>query len=365
VDSRQIKDPFAFANLSTDNWRAFFQAALKNVHLSQGLAPISPDIRKLKEENQQLRERLAALEAQLAELQTDRNRLQETVITKRREDVQSTPEAPSATISAPEQKNSLTFTIPKTPPRKYAALFSGTSQPKSRQRELIVLALLAGAGYSSEASLRWEVVQYCQRHASPQDVEKGLVVKNHDSGSIKRIFFRLEEKKLLERLVIENGNRIIINTLTDLGRTVAQEMGVPIVESEWERLMRLHGGERQQKHAAQVCLFAHYARKYGWKTHVCPEVKPPADPDILIEKGDENIYVEVEAGSGSPKRRMKKWRNQRNLQGFVAICAPTEATRKMLVREARSNSKKGMATDFMWIRNHKDELELGLWAYTW
>jgi hypothetical protein len=370
VDRRQTKNPFAFANLKPQEWRAFFENALTGVHLTNGLAPVSPNMRRLEEENQRLREQLAAQEAQYNELKAEQNRLQNAIIQQRRTDddpdVQPGLEAPVSDIPAPEQRNSFSFAVSKMPPKQYAALFSGADQPKSRYRELITLTLLAGAGYSSEASLRWEIVQYCQRHASPQERKKGKIVKDPDSGSIKRIFFRLEGKNLLTRLAIDNGkNRIIINTLTDLGRTVVQEMGVPIVESEWERLMRLHGGERQQKHAAQVCLFAHYARKRGWTTQICPEVKPPADPDILIEKEGERIYVEVEAGSGSPKRRMKKWRNQRNLQGFVAICAPTESTRNMLVREARANSKKGVATDFMWLRAHKTEPELGIWPYTW
>ena len=191
------------------------------------------------------------------------------------------------------------------------------------------------------------------------------VLTNPDSGSIKRLIASLEENKLIERIPVNVGqSRIIILRLTKLGRNVAQAMGVPIVESEWERLMRLHGGERQQKHAAMVCLFTAYARRRGWHTEVCPEVEPPADPDVLIEKDGERIYVEVEAGSGTAERRMKKWRNQRNLQGFVAICAPNEKVRQELVREARGNTKRGMATDLIWLRGKPRE-DNALWVETW
>ena len=361
VDQRLTKDPFAFSRMTPGKWQTFFQDTLKSVHLAQGLAPITPDIARLRQKNQELKEQVASLEEKIAELQNERSRLQNAVIAQRHADnVPPEPEPAPATTPVPLHKG---LDIPEAPPRKYATLFSGADRPKSRQRELVALALLAATGYSSEASMRWEIVQYCVSHAAKHE----KVNDNPESGSIKRLFFRLEEKNLIERLAITNGkSRIIIDLLTDLGRTVVQEMSIPIAEeTEWERLMRLHGGERQQKHAAQVCLFAHYARRRGWTTQVCPDVEPPADPDVLIEKDGQRIYVEVEAGSGSPKRRMKKWRNQRELQGFVAICAPTEAIRKTLVQEARANSKKGVATDFMWLRTHKKEPDLGLWAYTW
>ena len=222
---------------------------------------------------------------------------------------------------------------------------------------------MAGLGYSAESGMRWEIVQFAQRTASPDD-EK--VLKNSESGSVRRLILHLEAKKLIERITVISGqSKIIINVLTDLGKEVAQAMGVTLVESEWERLMRLHGGELQQKHAAQVCLFTSYARRRGWTTRVCPEAQPPADPDVLIEKDGQRIYVEVEAGSGSVERRMKKWRNMRNMQGFVAICAPTAAMRQTLVAEARSNTKKGMATDFGWLRQNDDEPQKGLWAQKW
>ena len=358
VDRRLTKNPFAFASLTPDEWNRFFQEALQNVHLSQGLAPISPDVRRLEEENRRLWEQLAVLEARYNELKADRDRLQDAVIQQRRTPLPE--EEPQEEDDEPDPV--LSLVVPSEPPARYAALFSGEDRPKARYRELIALAILAVAGYSSEASLRREVVRYCRHHASPKDLKEGRVVKSPDAGSIKRLFKKLAENRLIERLVISIGqNRIVIIVLTELGRNVVREMNFDIVESEWERLMRLHGGERQQKHAAQVCLFTHYARKRGWTTQVCPEVQPPADPDVLIEKDGERIYVEVEAGSGTPERRMKKWRNQRNLQGFAAICAPNESIRKMLVREARSNTKQGMATDFMWLR----EDDHGLWAETW
>ncbi len=364
VDQRLTRDPFAFAHMKPDGWRRFYQNALKDVHLSRWLAPANPNARTLQRENEQLRQRLAAAEARIAELKAERDRLQQSVIALRRgkdNEPQSLVETAPEPASEPEQPGTeKPFQFPDAYPKQYKTLF--TPQETKWRREVAAIAILAGLGYSAETSLRWEIVQYVQHTLEAQGKQ---VLTNPDSGSIKRLIASLEENKLIERLPVNAGqSRIIILRLTELGRNVAQAMGVPIVESEWERLMRLHGGERQQKHAAMVCLFTAYARRRGWRTEVCPEVEPPADPDVLIEKDGERIYVEVEAGSGTAERRMKKWRNQRNLQGFVAICAPNEKIRQDLVREARANTKRGMATDLIWLRGKPKE-DNALWVETW
>ena len=351
VDRLSGKDPFAFAKMTPGDWRKFFENVLRNNPTISTVTPASGEVIQLRKENEELRRRLATAEARLAELQAERDRLQDTVIVQRHADISTTTVKTSVSPQKTSADKSNSDHLPD-PPKAYKTLFHEDKEKK--RREIILLKLLAETGYSAEASMRWELTRRIEKLTDP------------DSGSIKRLLARMESKKLVNRNPVSIGkNRILILTLTDLGKNVIQAMGITVVESEWDRLMRLHGGQAQEKHAAQVCLFAHYARQRGWTTQVCPEVEPPADPDVLIEKDGEQIYVEVEAGSGSSERRMKKWRNQRNLQGFVAICAPTASIRKRLVREARANSKKGMATDFMWLRDRKKELDKGLWAYTW
>ena len=370
VDQRLSENPFAFANMTPDGWREFFQDIADNTHFLHGSAH-SLHL-ELQRENERLRQQLAAAEIQIAQLKAERDWLQQQNAPA--ELPQEAPGGakdttsdtlPPASIDEDHQPETSSeeppFRFPEAYPRQYQALFTHQQETKWR-REVAAIAILAGLGYSAETSLRWEIVQYVQQTPAAQGKQ---VLTNPDSGSIKRLIASLEENKLIERIPVNVGqSRIIILRLTELGRNVARAMGVPIVESEWERLMRLHGGERQQKHAAMVCLFTAYARRRGWRTEVCPEVEPPADPDVLIEKDDERIYVEVEAGSGTVERRMRKWRNQRNLQGFVAICAPNEKTRRELVQEARGNTKRGMATDLIWLRGKPRE-DNALWAETW
>jgi len=339
VDRRQAKTPFAFAAMTPGKWRHFFEKALKETELSHDLTSAPGNALALATENRELRERLAAVEARIAERRTDQAGSQ-TVAVGRQEasgEKGSGEQTAARTTHEGGSPDSQKAVIDAKPPAVYRTLFS--RQDESRKRELLFLTLVASRGYSVELGLRWALVQRIQ------------AISNPDSGSVRRLILRLEKNKLIDRRPIVLGKyRIMIITLTDLGRNVVKAMGAPLVESEWERLMRLHGGERQQKHAAQVCLFTHYARRGGWATQVCPEVEPPADPDVLIEKDGQRIYVEVEAASGSVERRMKKWRNQRQLQGFTAICAPTENVRRTLVAEAGAGGKSGKATDFEWLR---------------
>ena len=188
-------------------------------------------------------------------------------------------------------------------------------------------------------------------------------LKSASAGSVKRMLRRMEKEGLVTSQTTTVGRaRATMMSLTDKGRDVARAMGFDPVESEWERLMRLHGGDAQAKHAGMVCTFTYHARKRGWSTEVCPEAEGNADPDVLIEKDGTKIYVEVEGESGSDERRMKKWRNMADFQGFVALVAVNEAMRGRLVSEAKGASRRGMATDIQYLIQNPDG---DLWAETW
>ncbi len=130
VDHRLSKDPFAFANMSPTKWRSFFEATLHDLYLTRGPAPI---VQPLKNENARLRQRIADLEAQIAEIKAERDRLQETVIVHRRTNSNATVSgaAKSTDDPAPEPEEEqqalaplhLSFHIPDAYPQKYASLF--------------------------------------------------------------------------------------------------------------------------------------------------------------------------------------------------------------------------------------------------
>ena len=151
------------------------------------------------------------------------------------------------------------------------------------------------------------------------------------------------------------------------------------VEDEWTRIERLHGGARdggQMAHTAAICTFTHHARRRGYDTQVCPDLKGvvpvgtslgleiPAHPDVaLIDPVGKTLYVEVQRGdSGTAQKRAVKWRNLFWLQGVVAICAATPAQAQRYAEEARATkASHGLVTDVRSLRAGHPTL----WTHEW
>ena len=54
------------------------------------------------------------------------------------------------------------------------------------------------------------------------------------------------------------------------------------LENDWERLIRLHEGDRFPEHTLAVLIFALHARKRGWATQILPPVEgTKAVPDLV------------------------------------------------------------------------------------
>ena len=235
--------------------------------------------------------------------------------------------------------------VPKRPPRAYARYF-----PRNWDREGLILALI-----SSGLCLRVEIGELIGRRFGVSG----------RAGSVKRLFVGKQRSLEARGIIYSEVHRVgragaMIVGLTDLGRKIAKACGWEVVETEWERLKRLHGGDRQLKHAAAVCIFAYHARRRGCKVEVVPQVEGPAEPDVLlITGGGERIYVEVEAG----REKEAKWRNTADLQGFVALCAVNDRARDALVREIKSLGLPGRATDLGALIAEKDEGRL--WMEEW
>ena len=247
---------------------------------------------------------------------------------------------PLKTDSSPDR-----FSLPPSPPSRYGALFTNW------EREGLALQILATTGWS----LRYAVDEAL---ATAVGIGSG-------SGSLKRLFARLEKLGLITSQVHDLGGvRAAILLLSERGKQVAQGCGFALVPCEWELLLQAHGGERQAKHAALCCAFAYQARKRGWQVALCPKVEGPAQPDMALQQGEERIFVEVEAESGEAERRMRKWRNQAELQGYVALCANNGGVRERLVLEAQAASKHGVATDLTALIKGQ-EGDDSLWVERW
>lgn len=189
--------------------------------------------------------------------------------------------------------------------------------------EYRLLGMLALTGWS----LRWALVQ----------AEADLACVTPRSGKMLRACAHLERAGLWETASIAGRKRITLVRLSGRGRTLLEASGVEPVESEWERIERLHRGESegQRKHTALLCTAAFHARLHGYQTQVCPLTADGTEPDLQLVRGDHTLFVEVQRKSGTPWNRLGKWQNQLRLQGVVALFTETVADRERYVQEMR------------------------------
>ncbi len=158
---------------------------------------------------------------------------------------------------------------------------------------------------------------------------------------------------------------LILVCLSQTGKELLRACGVPAVESEWERLIRLQDGARRSVHSGLVCAFAYHARLRGYATTVCPETALPVAPDIGLTQAGAQLLVVVEDGGEPPERRAARWREQVELQGQVAICAISTEQRVNLVAEARvAGVEHGVATDLQTLLDTQGAAS-PLWADQW
>jgi len=151
------------------------------------------------------------------------------------------------------------------------------------------------------------------------------------------------------------------------GKHFARRMGWQVVESEWERVERLHEGARFPAHTMGILAFALHARLRGWSVAILPEKQHNATPpDVFIQRDGQRWYVEVEL---SQKENAAKWRhNAEDNGGKVALVAATPDRRRVLVADCKRLKLPGMATDLQTLaeaRLREIDADTPLWIEEW
>ena len=349
LEETRKQDPEAPDNWNAEDWRRFFAENVK-----EGSGWEKPEV---------LRNKLVLAEKErdiaLGELEKMRHRLEGSETTQAQ--VERGEDLEEKSVSSKVQKTKMATAsisimgqnrlpeVPRKPPTRYA---SRLSTGKRWRREAMALYLIAKQGLS----LRLEILEAI---AEVDDVKAR-------SGSLKRMIVNgLIPKGLATgnnlRMHLSQPAQIAVLHLTDDGKDLCRILGWEPVESEWERLIRLHRGNSQGAHTAGVLAFAYHSRRRGWKVEVLPPVEGKSEPDVLVEKDGQKIYVEVEFGSDKPA----KWRNLADLQGFVAICAATEDKRSKLVAECKLDRLKGRATDIETLIQESGGVVGNLWHEKW
>jgi hypothetical protein len=173
------------------------------------------------------------------------------------------------------------------------------------------------------------------------------------TGALRRIYDSMVEKNLLNREILEMSapnTSLAMLQLSEDGSQLCQVLGWNVVESERQRMNRMHQGLQFPQHTLAVLIFAMHARFRGYRVEVLPQlegVQTNAVPDVSISRSladqkSGTIYVEVELSS---KELDEKWRNLAQLQGRVALCARNAQRRDRLVADCKLKNLHGVATD--------------------
>ena len=230
--------------------------------------------------------------------------------------------------------------FPKRPPAAWQQRLSGKGR-KGRDLDL------ANQRYWSTLWLigRWGIV-------SKMEVETMISLSNgllSRSGALSRVMGDL----LNAGVILEKSSR--------LSTAPSSALKMFQLSSEGKTLFKLLFKK------VAVLIFALHARRRGWATQLMPSVEGKAAPDLVIERGDECLYVEVERGQ---KEKKTKWTGIAELNdGTVALCAMTPKFRRRLVGDCKlAKIKKGFATDLKTIVTVKYDTigaETPLWDESW
>ena len=359
LDALRHNDPTIPKGWNAEQWRQFFDAYLAEVGKVQGdgwgranssaneltarLRQLEGELARLQQERDALRAQVDSLQAQLqdalAKQVTDALK-PKPVATK--PDARQAKQPPSQDTKGGTELSPVYAEFVKrvkaveTPSRTALPIRMRnllSAHGSKRVREVQALYAIAVLGLSIKAEIDWVLAAV-----------HGLKPR---SGSLRRLFDDIAEKGLIEQEILRIPSpqtRLAVVRLAEKGRYLVKTLfEQDPVETDWERLIRLHEGNRFPAHTAAVLLFTLHARLRGWSARAMPEVQNDTPPDAVVEREGERWFVEVELGK---KDRGAKWQNNAALNGGkVALCAGTQKRRALLVGDCKRQGLHGVATD--------------------
>jgi hypothetical protein len=325
LEEERRRDPSAPQHWQAADWQAFFSRHPWQSRVS-GLEPSRVEVERLTAQVAQWQDRARALERQLAETTPAASA-----------EVVSIAPAPSTStpLTAAELLAELTPLVKRLPdpPRQFAQKIA-YRDPKHWQRQALTLYLIGLHGLSQQSLIHWLLGRLAEIDAG--------------SGSIERPLEKLVENGLLERTRLELKSpfsaTLIVLSLTDEGRRLVRLLfDAEVVESDIERIRRLHQGDDLPAHTLGLLYFALTAMQRGACVRMLPEVPGEWQPDLWIKHAGVSYYVEVEL---SDKENPAKWRRLADLnERRVALCAGNTTQRAHLVSDCRAMKLHGVATD--------------------
>ena len=369
LDSQRVQelmrlDPFTFQSWSPAQWQAFFDSILNDgtgwssrggsvtdvLRLEAENCRLRQDGEHIRKSNDKLQGQAADLQRRLAEVET---RLRHLQAARSGAEPASSIETIDNGVYVPLLKAMKEWQVP-TPPARFKTLVS--DDPVRWRRQSMSLYIMASTGISSRVELDYLV-----------GVLEGVKSR---SSSLRTTLDLLADHGLAigGSFSVAYGafqSALSVMRLSEAGKELCRILGWEPVESEWERINRLHDGERSRDHTFGLLAFSLHARLRGWQVQVIPDVSGTWQPDVRIQRQETGLFVEVEM---SEKENPAKWQQLAALQGKVALCAATRKQQAALTSDCKMLKLAGMATSLENLvaeRIPDIKSETPLWEETW
>ncbi|HFC08256.1 MAG TPA: hypothetical protein ENJ54_00135 [Chloroflexi bacterium] len=361
VDAARRVDPKAYKQWGAEEWRRLFESVLEHKTQSRwrpAALPPKPQSQEKPKPPQPQPQRKAQEQAQEEKPQQMEREPQRKVETQEQE-AQKKAEATAAVTAV--GISALVDALKAVPwreldtPSMYATL--ARNGGKRWKRGLMMVYLIATQGINS----RMEMAAVFSQAFGKSLATTRAWVRRAGEFMVARNF--LVSKRLQ---MSEPKTSLGVYVLSEEGRRLAERMGWNVVESEVERIERLHEGKRFPAHTLGILTFALHARLRGWAVRVLPEHETATPPDVLVERDGQRLFVEVEL---SKKEHVAKWRNNAAMNGGrVALVAATADRRRALVADVKRLKLPGVAADLQgYIEAPVGEItpDVPLWFEEW
>lgn len=182
--------------------------------------------------------------------------------------------------------------------------------------------------------------------------------------SVHRVLTSMQVEGLLDSRILRSAlGSLRVFRLTERGKSLACALGAEPCENDWERLLRLHNGDKQEAHTALTLYAAYQARLRGWKAEVVPfdPIKTPwFQPDLKLTDLEGRVYYgEVETRS---RAKPEKWAYRREVNLIVAM----PVTRQWSVARLKEAGIPGRATDLQSLLRRAKAGDLAqFWLEKW
>jgi hypothetical protein len=200
----------------------------------------------------------------------------------------------------------------------YSDWFGGWSQEKGFVRNKIILVFLGSSGLARQREIVDRLLQ-------ESDMKERTIYTGIDD---------CVDKKLIERRggTSSGGHPTDLMCLTSKGEwTYTRLTGARPVASEYDGLLKAH---KSEKHTGLILKAADHFVRLGFSVQRDPiAIKLAGDhvfqPDLVVQKGDETFYIEVETGERMDRPSLeRKWSNAL-IAGGGRICVVTPKVGEM------------------------------------